>query len=176
MKSRASLLLAGTAALLALSATAALAKEYYIGEPQVMNNMQLVPNYLLGITMDPMPAGMAMGTKDTVHLEVDVHATKGETHGFHEDEWIPYLTIHYTLKQAGGYKVSGILSPMVAGDGPHYANNVQMNGPGEYTLTYHFEPPSKLGFARHTDKETGVPAWWAPFDASWTFQYPSKSK
>ncbi len=64
------------------------AKEFYVGEPIVKNNLQLVPHYLEGIRMDRMPKGMSMDPK-AIHLEVDVHATKGETHGFHEDEWIP---------------------------------------------------------------------------------------
>jgi len=53
---------------------------------------------------------------------------------------------------------TGIASPpiVVAGDGPHYANNVALGGDGEYRLTFHFEPPSKAGFIRHVDKETGV--------------------
>ena len=159
-----------------MGATAARAAEYYVGEPVIKNNMQIVPNYLLGIAMDPMPKGMAMD-KDAIHLEVDIHATKGETHGFAEDQWIPYVTVQYTLQKEGSdKKITGELYPMVAADGSHYANNVKMDGDGTYKLTYHFLPPSAQGFARHTDKATGVPAWWKPFDASWTFQYPSKAK
>ena len=36
------------------------AKEYYVGEPIVQNDMQIVPHYLLGIEMAPMPKGAAM--------------------------------------------------------------------------------------------------------------------
>lgn len=152
------------------------AGEFYIGEPVVKNEMQIVPNYLLGIEMAPMSKDMAMG-KDTIHLEVDVHATKGEKHGFAEDAWIPYLTVTYTLEKIGSdFKETGKLLPMTAGDGPHYANGVKMDGPGQYHLTYHFEPPSKAGFIHHVDKATGVPDWWQGFDADWTFTYPSKAK
>jgi len=63
---------------------------------------------------------------------------------------------------------------MTAVDGPHYANNVNLAGDGDYRLTYHFEPPPKAGFVRHVDKATGVPDWWAPFSESWTFHFPSK--
>jgi uncharacterized protein involved in high-affinity Fe2+ transport len=49
--------------------------------------MQIVPNHLVGIEMDTMPKDATMGA-DAVHLEVDVHATKDETHGFPEDAWI----------------------------------------------------------------------------------------
>jgi len=154
--------------------SAASAKEFYVGEPVVKNEMQIVPHYLLGIEMEPMPQGMDHGA-GAVHLEVDVHATKDEKHGFKEDEWIPYLTITYTIEKTGtNFKKTGQLAPMTAGDGPHYANNVGLSGDGEYKLTYRFEPPSKAGFARHTDKETAVPAWWQPFTVDWTFRFPSR--
>jgi uncharacterized protein involved in high-affinity Fe2+ transport len=164
-----------SAALLALPARAG-AHEYYVGEPVVRNNLQIVPNYLTGIEMEPMPKGMDMGP-DVIHLEADVHATKGETHGFHEDEWIPYLTIHFTLaKQGTKFIKKGTLAAMTADDGPHYANNVKMDGPGTYDLTYEILPPSSNGFIRHIDKETGVPAWWEPITVHWTFKYPSSEK
>jgi len=160
----------------ALSVPSARAEEFYIGEPVVKDGLQIVPNYLLGIEMDRMPKGMAMGP-DTVHLEVDVHATKDETHGFAEDSWIPYLTVHYQLEKIGShFHERGELVPMTAGDGPHYANNIKMDGPGQYHLTYVIDPPSSNGFIRHTDKATGVPGWWSPVTADWTFDYPSKAK
>ena len=61
---------------------------------------------------------------------------------------------------------------MTAKDGPHYAENVKMAGPGEYKLTYRFESPEKQGFLRHVDQETGVPEWWKPFSQEFTFKYP----
>ena len=78
--------IAGTA----LIATPSHAAEFYIGEPVVQNDLQIVPNYLVGIEMDRMPPGMETGA-GTIHLEADVHATKTEKHGFAEDAWIPYL-------------------------------------------------------------------------------------
>lgn len=165
------------AAALSLAAQPALAaQEFYVGEPVVKEGMQIVPNYLTGIEMDRYPPGMEMG-KDNVHLEADVHATGAETHGFPEDAWIPYLTIKFTLSKDGTpYKRSGMLYPMTAKDGPHYANNVDMDGAGTYHLTYVIEPPSSHGFIRHTEADSGVPDWWKPITASWTFTYPSKSK
>jgi periplasmic iron binding protein len=159
----------------AAAVTPAAAKEFYVGEPIVQNDMQIVPHYLLGIVMSPMPKGAAMGP-DAVHLEVDVHATKDDKHGFADGEWIPYLTISYTLEKVGSkLKRSGKLLPMTAGDGPHYANNVAMMGEGDYRLTYTFAPPSHAGFLRHVDQATGVPDWWQPFSESWTFHFPSKA-
>ena len=63
---------------------------------------------------------------------------------------------------------------MQAKDGSHYADNVKMDGPGKYKLTYHFTSPEAVGFLRHVDKETGVPAWWGPFSESFAFSYPQK--
>ena len=152
------------------------AEEFYIGEPVVKNGMQLVPNYLVGIEMDKMPKGMAMGP-DTIHLECDAHATKDETHGFAEDAWMPYLTVNYPIEKVGSsFKQTGKLVPMTADDGPHYAQNIKMDGPGQYHLTYRFDPPSRNGFLRHVDKASGVPDWWKPFSVDWTFAYPSKAK
>jgi periplasmic iron binding protein len=165
----------GAASFLALVPAQA-AQEFYIGEPVVQSGMQIVPNYLTGIEMDHMPPGVAMG-KAAVHIEADVHATKDETHGFAEDAWIPYLTIEYTLTKPGtAFKATGKLWPMTAKDGPHYANNVMMAGPGTYRLTYVIQPPSSNGFIRHVDTASGVPGWWKPVTASWTFAYPSKTK
>lgn len=159
-----------------LSPQLAAAREFYIGEPITRNGMQIVPNYLEGIEMDRMPAGMSMDPK-AIHLECDAHATKDEAHGFAEDAWMPYLTIEYTVEKIGSpFKATGRLLPMTAGDGPHYANQVAMDGPGTYRLTYRFLPPSEQGFLRHVDKATGVPDWWKPFSVDWVFTYPSKSK
>ncbi len=168
---------AGGLAALAPAAAGA-AQEFYIGEPVVKEGMQIVPNYLTGITMDAMPPGMEMGGADNVHLEADVHATKDDTHGYQEDQWIAYLTIQFTLTKVGdaAFHKTGELYPMIAKDGTHYANKVNMAGPGQYQLTYTILPPSSKGFIRHTDAASGVPAWWQPVTASWTFTYPSKTK
>jgi uncharacterized protein involved in high-affinity Fe2+ transport len=154
-------------------APAMAAQEFYVGEPVVKSGLQIVPNYLTGVEMNTHVPGMEMG-KDAIHLEADVHAAKDEAHGLAEDTWIPYLTIKYTLTKTGGaFRKSGTLAAMVAKDGLHYANGVSMAGPGTYHLTYVISPPALY---RHVDKATGVPAWWAPIKADWTFQYPSKTK
>ena len=161
-----------TVAAVAAGSTA-FAGEFYVGEPVVKNNLQIVPNYLTGIQMATMPAGMDMG-KDAIHLEADVHTTKGDTHNLPEDTWVPYLTIRYTITKPGTkFKKTGTLAPMIAGDGLHYANGVAMPGPGKYHLTYNISAPA---IYRHVDKATGVAPWWAPFNVDWDFQYPSKAK
>jgi periplasmic iron binding protein len=137
-------------------------------------DMEIVANYLVGIEMAPMPPGMPMG-EGVIHLEADVHATADNVYGYPDGAWVPYLTIEYTLeKQGSDWKAHGKLWPMTAKDGPHYADNVKMAGPGKYALTYRFLPPEANGFLRHVDKETGVPPWWKPFSEKFTFDYPQK--
>jgi uncharacterized protein involved in high-affinity Fe2+ transport len=149
------------------------AQEFYVGEPVVKAGLQIVPNYLTGVEMNAKPPGMEMGP-DAIHLEADVHAAKDEAHGLAEDTWIPYIAIEYDLTKTGSaFHKTGTLAAMVAKDGLHYANGVKMAGPGTYHLTYTISPPKLY---RHVDKATGVPPWWKPIEADWTFQYPSKGK
>lgn len=155
-----------------LTAPSALAfKEYPIGEAVTMNGMEIAAVYLQPIDMEPR--GMGLSAKDSdIHLEADIHATKGNDNGFGEGEWMPYLTIAYTLVNTDtGEKQEGSFMPMVAGDGPHYGANVKMMGVGNYKVTYHIDPPSKAGMHRHTDSETGVGRWWKPFDVSYEFKF-----
>ena len=159
-----------------LAAPAWAVQEFYVGEPVVKEGMQIVPNYLTGVEMDRMPTGMGM-TKDSVHLEADVHATADEAHGFAEDTWIPYLNISFELTKDGNkaYKKTGLLFPMTAKDGPHYANGVDMAGPGTYHLSYIVSPPSAHGMMRQSGKD-GVADWWKPITGNWIFTYPMSAK
>ena len=160
------------AAMLA-AATPAGAREYFVGGPVHRNDMEIVANYLIGIEMAPMTS-MVHGA-DVIHLEADVHATADNVYGYPDGAWIAYLTIAYTIeKQGTSWKSYGTLKPMTAKDGPHYADNVKMDGPGTYKVTYAFKPPEANGFLRHVDQETGVPAWWKPFSETFTFMYPQK--
>jgi hypothetical protein len=155
------------------SLSAQAADETGIGEPVERNGMSVAAAYLNAIDMDPTPA-MAAG-EEVIHLECDIAATSENTHGFSEGDWIPYLTCSYLIEKVGSdWQRVGTMLPMTAQDGPHYANNVPMDGPGEYRLTYHLEPPSSRGFYRHADQATGVEAWWEPFSVSWTFAYPAE--
>lgn len=148
------------------------AREYFVGGPVHEHDMEIVANYLVGVEMAPMMPGMAMGA-DVIHLEADVHATADNVFGYPDGAWVGYLKIAYTIEKAGaGWKADGVLHPMQAKDGPHYADNVKMDGPGTYKVTYAFTSPETNGFLRHTDRETGVPGWWTPFSETFTFAYP----
>ncbi len=174
MKRNISVVVAVALSCIALGAPAAFAREYFVGGPVHKNDLEIVANYLVGVEMAPMMPGMAMGD-DVIHLEADVHATADNSNGYPDGAWIGYLTIGYTLTKEGtDWKSTGTLKPMVAKDGPHYAENIKMNGPGTYKVIYAFTSPEANGFYRHTDQETGVPAWWQPFSETFTFTYPQK--
>ena len=162
------------ACLAALLSHAAQAREYFVGGPVHQHDMEIVANYLVGVEMAPMLPGMVHGA-DVIHLEADVHATADNVFGYPDGAWVPYLTVGYRLEKIGSdWHTAGTLKAMVAKDGPHYADNVKMAGPGRYQLTYNFAPPDAPAFYRHVDTETGVPGWWRPFTQSFTFSYPQK--
>ena len=143
-----------------------------IGAAIEKNGLKIEPHYLTGVEM----GGMQMSGMETdeVHLEADVHAIKGEAHGFPEGAWMPYLTIKYTLTKDGtSFKATGTLAAMTAKLGPHYANDVQMSGPGTYQLTYDISPPSPETMKLHTEPDIGVQPWWKPFSLHWSFIYPT---
>jgi periplasmic iron binding protein len=154
--------------------TPALAREYPIGGPVHAHDTEIAANYLVGIEVAPMMAGMPTGP-DSIHLETDIHATADNAWGFPDGAWMPYLTITYTLTRAGSpWKATGTLHAMTAKDGPHYADNVRMDGPGTYTVVFRYSSPEPNGFMHHVDQETGTPGFWDPFTESFTFAYPQK--
>lgn len=154
------------------------AAETPVGKHQMVSNMEIGAVYLQPIKMDP--AGrMGDPTKTDVHLEADIHATKGNQNGFAEGDWIPHLIVKYELEKVGGPKISGEMMPMVANDGPHYGDNVKLAGPGKYKLKLSVFPQSfnkASMFGRHTDKETGVGPWFKPMDLHWDFVYAGTGK
>ena len=120
--------------------------------------MEVGAVYLQPVEMDP-PGMMRAAAESDVHLEADISATEDNRNGWQEGSFVPYLSIHYTLRKKGSDEVvEGDFHPMVANDGPHYGDNVKLLGPGKYQLTYKIPPPGSghAMFGRHTDKETGV--------------------
>jgi uncharacterized protein involved in high-affinity Fe2+ transport len=151
------------------------AAEIKIGQSIEKHEMEIGAIYLQPIMMEPMLPGMQEPAD--VHLEADIHAVKNNKNGFGPGDWVPYLGITYRITKEGSpWIASGSFMPMVASDGPHYGANVKLNGAGKYKLVYHIEPPPYNGFYRHTDKETGVAEWWAPFDAEFEFSFAGTGK
>jgi uncharacterized protein involved in high-affinity Fe2+ transport len=167
--------LSGAAAVAVLAAAPAFAAEVPIGNPIEKNGMNVAAVYLQSVMMAPMLPGM--DKPSDVHLEADIHALRGNENGFRDEEWIPYLTITYPLEKEGStWKTTGAFMPMCADDGPHYGDNVKLDGPGKYHLTYDILPPAYNGFYHHVDKETGTKEWWEPFQVAWDFTYAGVGK
>ncbi len=144
-------------------------REFPIGDEIRRNGMKIAAVWLPPVTME----GMEVGTEsDLIHLEADIHAIKGNTNGFGVGEWMPYLTVKYTLvHKESGQKIEGRMMPMVAKDGPHYGASIRMPARGAWSLTYEIRPPTENGFGRHSDPVTGVDPWWEPFTVAWDFDY-----
>ncbi len=134
--------------------------------------------YLQPIEMEP--EGMMRAAADSdIHLEADIHAAKGNPNGFAEGDWMPYLVVTYELTKEGGQTQKGDLMPMVANDGPHYGDNVKLQGPGKYKMKLTIAPPSAdphAMFGRHVDKETGVGPWFKPFTLDYEFVFAGTGK
>jgi periplasmic iron binding protein len=148
-------------------------REYPIGEAVERNQMRIIAVWLPMVQMEGMPGPPP---SDIIHLEADIHATEGNRNGCAKDEFIPYLTVHYTIEPAdagkkGAEPIRGDLIPMVARDGWHYGASILMPKPGRYKLTYTIEPPSKP-VGRHSDPVTGVDPWWKPFAVTFDWDYP----
>lgn len=168
------------AALLSLGiAGAATAAEYPIGKQQIMNGLEIAAVYLQPIKMEP-EGMMRKAELSDIHLEADIHAVKNNPNGFAEGDWMPNLVISYEFSKAGSTQVvKGDMMPMVASDGPHYGDNVKLMGPGKYTLKMIISPPSANAgahFGRHVDKETGVAAWFKPFEVVNEFTFAGVGK
>ena len=155
----------------------ALAKEYPIGEPQLCPGLEVGAVYLQPIEMAPV--GMMRPTADSdIHLEADIRATEDNRQGFQEGSFVPYLNVAFSLqKQGSDTPISGDFHAMVANDGPHYGDNVKLQGPGKYQLTFTLLPPGGHGsLGRHTDKETGVEPWFERCELHYTFVYAGIGK
>ena len=168
----------GLVAGLALTGIAC-AAEYPIGKPSQQDGMEIGAVYLQPIEMDP-PGLMRAAQSSDVHLEADIHAVANNKNGFPEGEWVPYLAVKYEVQRVGSPHVEkGLFMPMVANDGPHYGDNVKLEGPGKYKLKFTILPPGAdpmVHFGRHVDKETGVGPWFKPFELDYEFVYAGTGK
>lgn len=160
-------------------AASAMAAEYPIGKPQKLNGLEIAAVYLQPIEMKP--DGMMRPAKDSdVHLEADIHALADNKNGLPEGSWAPYLNVQYVVQKQGSNKIiKGDMMPMVANDGPHYGDNVKLDGPGKYKMMVTVSSPDTMPhnhFGRHVDKETGVAPWFNPFTLTYDFVYAGTGK
>ena len=155
----------------------AFALEYPIGKPQIRAGIEVSTVYLQPISMEP--AGMMRSVRDSdIHLEADIKAQSDNPNGFADGTFVPYLDVRYEIaKEGSGEPIRGALMPMVANDGPHYGDNVKLQGAGKYHVRIMVAPPGPGSyFGRHTDKETGVGPWFAPFTLDYDFAFTGLGK
>jgi uncharacterized protein involved in high-affinity Fe2+ transport len=139
----------------------------------LVNKTSLPPQLIVGaVYLQPItmsPEGMMLPrNKSDIHLEMDVHA-KGnlKSRGFAPGDWLPNVKINYTIQKmgdlapltCGGMHTSNNhytcdLMPMVASDGAHYGDNVKLNGPGFYIVTFNANTDPNFGW--HTDTESKI--------------------
>ncbi len=163
---------------LAVSASQCLAagfQEYPIGDDAEVPDagIKVAVVYFQPVPMEPVGMGLTPDKSD-IHLETDIDAIEGNKTGFGVGEWIPNLTVHYTLtKQGTGEVIEGTLMPMNASDGPHYGANVKMLGAGTYDVAFSSDSPLRQNYMLHVDKETGVEGrfWEKPIVLHWNFDY-----
>ncbi len=159
------------AAFVLIGATPALAHDHNLGAPLLKDGMIINPLYIQAVHMAPVLPGIN-GARFDAHLEIDIHADKNNPYGYQPGGWIPYLTVSYLVQKVGSpWRTFGTMMAMTANDGPHYGANIRFDGPGKYVASFRIMPPPYAAFFRHTDKETGVPQWWAPIEKSWTVTY-----
>jgi uncharacterized protein involved in high-affinity Fe2+ transport len=172
---RASAMLASALVVTLGSIAPAFALEYPIGKPQIRAGMEVSAVYLQPVPMEP--DGMMRAVRDSdIHLEADVKAQSDNPNGFPDGTFVPYLDLHYEIaKEGSGQPIRGELMPMVANDGPHYGDNVKLQGAGKYHLRIIVAPPGSH-FGRHTDRETGVGPWFKPFTLDYQFSFTGLGK
>lgn len=168
-----------------LASTPAAALEFPIGTPYQRNGMEVAAVYLQAVDMEP-DGHMRKAAEADIHLEADIHAMAGNVNGYPEGAWVPFLHLTYELVKISGSAsdapIKGHMMPMVASDGPHYGDNVKLQGPGKYKVKFTIYPPSAsenpvgAHFGRHTDRATGVRPWFKTFETEWEFTFAGIGK
>jgi uncharacterized protein involved in high-affinity Fe2+ transport len=151
-------------------------EEFPIGDDQVVGPLNVAGVYFQPVDMEPAGLGGIPASQADMHLEADISAAENEL-GYGVGDFVPYLTVRYTAQKEGGKLIEGTFMPMSASDGPHYGNNVKLDGAGKYKITFIIENPEKQSYLLHVDKETGVTGrfWKEPIVVSWDFDYIPRS-
>ena len=123
----------------------------------------LEPTVLLRLHVIEPVLGVAYSLQGKESQPVDVRIANGRT-----------LLFEIPARIGASFKAAGEMMPMQASDGPHYGDNVKLSGPGKYQLKLTVLPPSAkthAHFGRHVDKETGIAAWFTPFNLNYDFTF-----
>lgn len=149
-------------------------EEFPIGDEIEVGPLHIAGVYFQPVDMEPAGLGGLPASQSDMHLEADISATENNNLGYGAGDFVPYLTVKYRAQKEGSKKViEGNFMPMSASDGPHYGNNVKLDGPGKYKITFIIENPEKQSYLLHVDKETGVSGrfWKEPITVSWDFDF-----
>ena len=149
-------------------------EEFPLGDEVDSGPLHIAGVYFQPVDMEPAGLGGLAAAQSDMHLEADISAREGNELGYGVGDFVPYLSVKYIAKKEGSDKViEGNFMPMSASDGPHYGNNVKLDGPGKYTITFIIENPEKQSYLLHVDKTTGVTGrfWKEPIKVSWEFNY-----
>lgn len=148
-------------------------EEFPLGDEQEAGPLHVAGVYFQPVDMEPAGLGLAASQSD-MHMEADIAALANNELGYGAGDFVPYLTVKYRAQKEGSDKIiEGNFMPMNASDGPHYGNNVKLDGPGKYKITFIIENPEKQNYLLHVDKETGVTGryWKEPLEVSWDFNF-----
>ncbi|WP_314769589.1 iron transporter [Actinomyces bouchesdurhonensis] len=153
-------------------------EEQPLGDDVLVGPLKVGGVYFQPVDMEPEVGTPA--AESSMHIEADVSAAADNKLGYGAGDFVPGLTVDYTIADKSGNVVQqGTLMPMNASDGPHYGLNLPKLDAGTYDVTFTIKPPS--GWLLHTDKATGVegrfwteplvaefPDWqWDPAAVSW---------
>jgi len=148
-------------------------EEFPLGDEQILGPLQVAGVYFQPVDMEPAGLGGLPASQSDMHMEADISAIEGNNLGYGAGDFVPYLTVKYRIEKKGGKTIEGSFMPMSASDGPHYGNNVKLDGPGDYKISFIIENPEKQSYLLHVDKETGVSGrfWKEPLVATWDFKF-----
>ena len=149
-------------------------EEFPLGDEHVVGPLTIAGVYFQPVDMEPAGSSGLPASQADMHLEADISANEGNGLGYGAGDFVPNLTVKYKAQKQGSSKViEGNFMPMNASDGPHYGNNVKLDGPGKYKISFIIENPESQGYLLHVDKETGVPGkfWKEPIVVSWDFDF-----
>ena len=103
-------------------------EEFPLGDEHEVGPLHIAGVYFQPVDMEPVGAGGLAAADSDMHLEADISALEGNELGYGAGDFVPYLTVRYKAVKEGGKTIEGVFMPMSASDGPHYGNNVKLDG------------------------------------------------